>query len=129
MGIGAANHFSNPSHPILGFLKLLSTVDSNVFNPISDEFWRMARDETLTYVDVRRITYLMCHSDMHEKMYFPLYNKDQDVIQSLVNMLPWAVQKFPDRYSWLYSGEGYFEEERQLFHCICEGQNCSNLTR
>jgi len=127
MGIGAANHFSNPSHPILGFLKLLSTVDSNVINPIPDEFWRMARNKTLTYVDVRRITYLMCHPEIQLE-YSPLYNQNQDVIQSVVSMLPWAVQQFVDRYSWLYSGEGYFETERQLFGCLCEDQNCSNPT-
>jgi hypothetical protein len=115
-GLGAANHFSSPAHPILGLLKSLSTADSSPHH-FSPEFWPMVRNGTVSEQDIE-VELFLCRSTgqyrwIHVDKFEPW------VRTFVVQHLPWAVQENPSRYPWLYTPT-LFEKEKELFDSICE---------
>ena len=61
MGLGSANHFSNPSDPKLTVVKMFSTVDSAPYFQ-SESFWKKAQMGNLTCDDIRRFLFI-CKTD------------------------------------------------------------------
>eukprot|EP00977_Amphora_coffeiformis_P026443 scaffold26564_cov214-Amphora_coffeaeformis.AAC.1 len=122
MGLGAANHFSSPSHYILGFLKHVSTADARLSIPSA--FWYSAQAGNLSYVDLHRLT-KACNKETGQYRFVPLTSQDSRITQFVVDHLPWAVRQYPDRYPWLY-GEDIFETEVLLHDCICYAKHCDD---
>jgi hypothetical protein len=115
-GLGAANHLSSPSHPILSLLKTLSTGDSTA-HKFSPEFWPMVRDGTVSELDIE-VELFQCTMTGQ----YRLIHVDQLgpwVRTFVVNHLPWVVRENPSRYPWLYSPT-LFDEERELSKSACD---------
>jgi hypothetical protein len=109
-GLGAANHFSSPAHPILSLLKSLSTSESAPHH-FSPDFWPMVRNGTVSEQDIM-VEFFSCkrtgqHRWVHVDEFEPW------VRRFVVKHLPWAVQENPSRYPWLYSPT-LFEKEMEL---------------
>jgi hypothetical protein len=115
-GLGAANHISTPSHPILSLLKHLSTGDSAP-HQFSPEFWPMVRDGTVSNQDIM-VELFECHmTGQFRHLYIDQLGPRARTF--LVQHLPWAVRDNPSRYPWLYSPT-LFDEELELFQRACD---------
>ena len=118
-GLGAAYHFSNPAHPVLLLLKLLSTVDGTPHR-FSPYFWQKVHNRTISDRDIEREMFTCRSSDtgiyknrvVHISKFGP---RAQSFIEE---NLPWSVKETPYQYPWLYS-DAVFEKEMQLFNETC----------
>ena len=101
-GLGAANHFSSPSHPVFWFLKLRSTVDSGV-HVFSNEFLEKVKKRIVTMDDLLWET-MRC-DDMSENkkhIYVPV-SKLKNVSNALImNSLPLAIKTDSERYKYYH---------------------------
>jgi Glycosyltransferase family 17 len=120
LGLGAASHFSSPLHPVIGFVKGISTVDSSLIFPES------LQKENFTLHDIiksqlgfwctkitdnrrsRRDTFPFRHSSIFGK----------DHYEFIESTLPWVVKVKPYRYPWLYS-DGILQQQLDLATEVC----------
>ena len=51
---------------------------------------------------------------------------DETTLEFVLERLPWAVRRMPERYPWLY-GPDIFEKERRLRACMCHEQDCDGI--
>jgi hypothetical protein len=122
MGIGASNHLSNPAHPILDFMKHISTVDAQPA-PGDALFWQKATSNQLTYVDMRNLTFYCENLDTTGEFHYnPHWVHAQSIgpklSDFLIGQLPWAALQMPERYPWLYRPD-LFPMEQALYDCFC----------
>jgi hypothetical protein len=115
-GLGAANHFSTPAHPILSLLKTLSTSDSAPHH-FSPEFWPTVRNGTVSEQDIM-VELFLCRSTGQYR-WIHVGEFEPWVRTFVVKHLPWAVQENPSRYAWLYSPT-LFAKEKELYKRICD---------
>jgi hypothetical protein len=123
-GVGCANHFSNPSQPILEFLKTFSTVDA--WFETSPDFWKQAELGNMSYMDSRK-EFFLCNGMDSNWQWKPVATTfDNKTVQFIVDSLPWAVRTIPNRYAWLYH-DNLFQEEIMLYQCLCQKRNCDKI--
>lgn len=130
MGLLAANHLSNPSHPILDFIKHVSTVDAQ---PATGDavFWEKAAAGTLSYLDMRNVTFYCENLDKtgefrYDPHWIHVLSLGEKLSDYLYEHLPWAARHFSDRYPWLYRSD-LFPMEQALQDCFCFGHCATAL--
>lgn len=120
LGLGAANHFSSPLHPVLRFVKEISVVDAPKNVPIG-----ILQKDNFTLQDITKSQLgIMCPKITNDRLMtytFPirhssLFGKEHyDFIESA---LPWVVKLKPYRYPWLYT-DGILQQQLDLATEVC----------
>lgn len=121
MGLGSANHFSDPSHPVSNFVKKFSTSDSTTrWEESTKQFWDKAKLGQLSYFDIRSLNF-MCHRSTGSYPWISLETLDEASQQTVVASLPWVL-RLPGskRYGWLYHEFDFVHEERLFHDCVCK---------
>lgn len=120
LGLGAANHFSSPSNPILMLIKNLSTVSASLHS-FSPGFWQKVHNKTVSSEDIERELFVCRSTGMFRHVH--LESLGPVVTQFVIDSLPWAVtaQTHPYRYPWLYDSH-LLQKEKRLF----EESDCVN---
>jgi Glycosyltransferase family 17 len=119
LGLGAANHFSSPLHPVIGFVKEISTVDSARMFPEG------LQKENSTLQDIIKsqlafwCTKITDDGSITETFPFrhsSIFGKDH--YEFLESTLPWVVKVKPYRYPWLYR-DGILQQQLDLATEVC----------